>query len=184
MADSREPQVAAGIVSDLRVISGQRGKLALFKLDDKSGAIEASADEGVLTASAGMLRDDEFVVLSGRLQLDHFSGGLRLKVQQVWSLADARARFGKYLHVAAGVQPDVAAIVRSFPPRREETEYGEALLHGLRVRLSVHCTAPQGQATAELLLGDASRFFPSNEALAAWQAQAGQAAVSVIYEHA
>ena len=35
----RQPrtQVLAGIVSDFRVINGQRGKLGLFKIDDKSG---------------------------------------------------------------------------------------------------------------------------------------------------
>ena len=37
LIDSREQQVIAGIVSDLRVINGQRGRLAIFKLDDKSG---------------------------------------------------------------------------------------------------------------------------------------------------
>ncbi len=184
LADSREPQVLAGIISDCRVINGQRGKLALFRIDDKSGAVEATADEGVIAASAQLLRDDEFVVLGGRLQLDHFSGGLRLKVNQVWSLADARARFGKYLHVAAGARPDVASIVRGFPPRREETGHGEALLRGLRVRLAVRCAADGAAATAELQLGDDSRFFPCDEALAAWHAQAGPGSVSVVYGHA
>src|SRR5205085_2198575 len=45
LIDSREPQVLAGIVSDLRVINGQRGRVAIFKLDDKSDAIEAVANE-------------------------------------------------------------------------------------------------------------------------------------------
>ena len=185
LADSREAQLMAGIVSDCRVINGQRGKLALFKLDDKSTALEASADESVIAASNGLLRDDEFVVLSGRLQLDHFSGGLRVKVQQVWSLAAARARFGKYLHVASTARPDVAAIVQRFPPLREETEHGETLTHGLRVRLSVRCAAEGAAATAELQLGEGSRFFPCDEALAAWHAQAGaDGLANVVYEQA
>ena len=45
LVDTREPQLLAGIVNDLRVINGQRGKLALFKLDDKTDMIEAAADE-------------------------------------------------------------------------------------------------------------------------------------------
>ena len=77
MRDSREPQVMAGIISDFRAITGQRGRLGLFKIDDKSGVIEASADEAVLNAHKELLKDDEFVVVSGRLQLDHFSGGLQ-----------------------------------------------------------------------------------------------------------
>ena len=36
LIDSREPQVLAGIVSDLRIINGQRGRVAIFKVDDKS----------------------------------------------------------------------------------------------------------------------------------------------------
>ncbi|MGD9774421.1 DNA polymerase III subunit alpha [Diaphorobacter sp.] len=182
LSDSREPQVMAGIVQDFRVISGQRGKLALFKLDDKSAVIEASADEGVVAASAGAFKDDEFVVVSGRLQLDHFSGGLRVKVQQVWDLAAARARFGRYLQVQVGrSQPDVAGIVRDFPPRREATEHGEVLVHGLRVRMEVQCISPAGAATAEVQLGDAGRFLPTDAALATWAAQAG-CAVNVVYE--
>ena len=186
LADSRETQVLAGIVSDSRVITGQRGKLALFKLDDKSGVIEASADEGVIAACAGALKDDEFVVVSGRLQFDHFSGGLRVKVQQVWDLAGARARFGRYLLVGSqgSAKPDVAGIVCEFPPRREETEHGEVLAHGLRVRMGVRCQADSGAAVAELQLGEASRFFPTDAALAAWGAQAGSGNVSVVYENA
>ena len=86
MRDSREPQSMAGILSEFRTINGQRGRIGIFKIDDKSGVIEASADDKVLEACRDLLKDDEFVVVTGRLQPDHFSGGLRMKVQQVWSL--------------------------------------------------------------------------------------------------
>ncbi|MEP6773719.1 MAG: DNA polymerase III subunit alpha, partial [Polaromonas sp.] len=36
LIDSREPQLLAAILSDLRVINGNRGKLIIFKLDDKT----------------------------------------------------------------------------------------------------------------------------------------------------
>ena len=182
LIDSREPQVLAGIVSDFRVINGQRGKLGLFKIDDKSGMIEASADEALLNTYRNQLKEDEFVVVAGRLQMDHFSGGLRVKVQQVWDLAGARCRFGKYLHIAMGdMQPDVKRLVSEFPPRREETEEGE-ILHGLRVRMGVRCQSDQGGAVAELQLGEGSRFFPTDAALAAWSAQAGSGSATVVYE--
>ena len=56
LIDTREPQLLAGIVSDFRVINGQRGKLALFKLDDKSGVIEARADETLINAHRHLSR--------------------------------------------------------------------------------------------------------------------------------
>ena len=182
LLDSREPQILAGIVSDFRVINGQRGKLGLFRLDDKSGVIEASADEALLNTYRNQLKEDEFVVMMGRLQLDHFSGGLRVKVQQVWDMAGARARFGKYLHVVVGDKsPEEPRLVQEFPPCREESEQG-TVLHGLRVRMGVRCVAEQGAAVAELQLGDASRFYPTDAALAAWSAQVGTGSAVVIYE--
>ncbi len=178
LIDSREPQLLAGIVSDFRVINGQRGKLALFKLDDKSDTIEATADEAVVNASRHLLKDDELIVVMARLQPDRFSGGFRLSVNQVWDLATARCRFGKFLRVAVnGVAPDIQAILRDFPPRREISDQGE-LVRGLAVRLAVR----REQAVAELQLGDEARFFPSDAALASWMAQADQGQAQIVYE--
>ncbi|WP_010105938.1 DNA polymerase III subunit alpha [Verminephrobacter aporrectodeae] len=183
LQDSREPLLLAGIITELRVISGLRGKLGLFRLDDKSGSIEASADEPLLEACRNQLKEDEFVVLAGRLQPDYFSGGLRMKVQQIWDLAGARCRFGKYLQVTAGARrPQVQRLLQEFPARRQDSAEGEELLHGLRVRMQLRCVAQDGAAGAQLQLGDGARCYPSDAALAAWTAQAGGGAVCVVYE--
>jgi len=178
LIDSREPQLLAGIITDFRVINGQRGKLALFKLDDKSGTIEATADENVINAHRNLLKDDELVIVQARLQPDRFSGGFRLSIQNAWDLATARCRFGKFLRVAVnGKAPDVQRLVREFPARREQTEQGE-LVRGLPVRLSVR----REQAVAELQLGEAARFYPSDAALASWMAQADQGIAQIVYD--
>jgi DNA polymerase-3 subunit alpha len=184
LGDSREPQLLAGIVSDLRVINGQRGKLCLFKLDDKSAVLEASVDEATLNAHSDLLKDDEFVVLSGRVQHDHFSGGLRIKAQNVFSLADARCRFARYLQVdAAHKLPDVQRLLREFPAQREVTPEGE-LRRGLRVRLGVRCEADGMAALAEVDLGEQHKFYPSDAALAAWRAEVGTASCQLVWRNA
>ncbi|HEY5582343.1 MAG TPA: DNA polymerase III subunit alpha, partial [Rhodoferax sp.] len=99
LIDIREPQLLAGIINDFRVINGQRGKLALFKLDDKSGVIEARADEALINAHKNLLKDDELVIVMGQLKPDRFSGGMQLTVTQVWDLEQARCRFGKFLRL-------------------------------------------------------------------------------------
>jgi DNA polymerase-3 subunit alpha len=66
LIDSREPQLLAGIVSDLRIINGQRGKLAIFKLDDKSAVMEATADEAMINANRHLLKDDELVIVMAK----------------------------------------------------------------------------------------------------------------------
>ncbi len=178
LIDSREPQLLAGIVSDFRVINGQRGKLALFKLDDKSAVIEATADEAVINAHRNLLKDDELIIVSAKLQPDRFSGGFRLSITQAWDLATARCRFGKFLRVAVnGKAPDIGRLLKEFPPRRETSEQGE-LVRGLSVRLALR----RDGARAELQLGEEARFFPSDAALASWMAQADQGQAAIVYE--
>jgi DNA polymerase-3 subunit alpha len=177
LIDSREPQLLAGIVSDLRVVNGQRGRVAIFKLDDKSEAIEAVADEKLLDAHRDLLRDDELLIMQGKVQPDRFSGGLRLNVQQVWDLAGARCRFGRYLRVKVnGQTPPVAQMVREFPARRVTIEHGE-LVQGLPVRLVLQ----RELASGELDLGDASKFFPTDAALDGWS-RAVHGAAQVVYD--
>ena len=178
LLDSREQQVIAGIVSDYRVINGQRGRLAIFKLDDKSASIEATADEALFNANRNVLKDDELVIVSGRLQPARGGFEARFQVQQVWDLATARCRFGKFLRVAVnGKAPDIARLVKDFPPRTEQSEHGE-LRQGLAVRLSM----ARAGAQVELQLGERARFFPTDAALASWMAQAEAGRAAVVYE--
>ena len=189
LIDTREPQLLAGIVSDFRVINGQRGKLALFKLDDKSGVIDARVDEALMNANKNLLKEDELIIVMGKLQPDRFSGGMQLTVNQIWDLDQARCRFGKFLRVAVnGKAPDVARLVKEFPARREMTEQGE-LVRGLAVRLAVKRLGDRAAddsavlgASAELQLGESARFFPSDAALASWRAQADAGQAQIIYE--
>lgn len=175
--DSREPQLLAGIVGDLRVINGQRGRVAIFKLDDKTEAIEAVANEDVLNAHKDLLKDDELIIVQGKVQPDRFSGGLRLNVQQVWDLTAARCRFGKYLRVEInGSIPPVAEVLRDFPSRRIATEHGD-LTQGLGVRLVLEREAARG----ELDLGDDGKFFPTDAAIARWR-EGSHGRASVVYE--
>jgi DNA polymerase-3 subunit alpha len=178
LMDSREPQLLAGIVSDMRVINGQRGKLAIFKLDDKSAVIEATADEATINTYRNTLKDDELVIVMGKATPDRFSGGLRFSITQVWDLGQARCRFGKYLRVLVnGSAPDIARLLRDHPAKVEPSEQGE-LVRGMGVRLRL---LREG-AKAEIQLGDNAKFFPSDAALASWMAQAHQGQAQIVYE--
>jgi DNA polymerase III subunit alpha len=176
--DSRDPQLLAGIVSDLRVINGQRGKVAIFKLDDKSEPIEAVASEELLNANKDWLKDDELIIVQGKVQPDRFSGGLRLTVQALWDLPTARCRFGKFLRVEVnGQTPPVAEVLRDHPVKRVSTELGD-VSQGLGVRLLLK----RDEAVGELDLGEAAKFFPSDAALETWRQGAHKGKASIVYE--
>ena len=153
-------------------------RVAIFKLDDGSEYIEAVANEELLEANRERLRDDELVIVQGKVQPDRFSGGLRLNVNQLWDLPAARARFGKYLAVAVnGRAPPVADVIRTWPAKRLATDQG-VTQQGLAMRLQLERQAVQ----AELDLGDAARFWPSDEALARWKTLAHEGRAAVVYE--
>jgi DNA polymerase-3 subunit alpha len=178
LVDSREPQLLAGIVSDLRVFNGARGRQAVFRLDDGSEYIEAMASEELYDANRERLREDELVVIQGRVQNDRFSGGLRLQCNALWDLPAARSRFGRYLSVAVnGRVPPVADVIRTWPPRVHESEHGQTR-QGLPIRIHVCRERAEGMID----LGDEARFWPSDEALARWRTLAHEGRAVVVYE--
>jgi DNA polymerase-3 subunit alpha len=177
LADSREPQLLAGIASEPRVVNGQRGRVMILKLDDRSEVIEAVVNEALFEAYRELLREDELLIVQGRVKLDRFSGGLRLEVAQVWDLAGARARFGRYLAVAVnGIPLPLNEVLRQWPARKLHTEQGE-LDQGLGVRLQLR----RADAMADLDLGDQARFWPCDEALARWRSVAHGGQASIVY---
>jgi len=195
---SRETVLLAGIVGDMRVINGQRGKLAIFKLDDKSGVMEATADEALINANKELLADDALIIVQAKVQPDRFSGGFRLVINKIWDLASARCRFGKYLAIkvkqtiqdgtAAGqtqhglhsVSQSMRAIMKDFPPKRELTDQGE-FFKGLGIRFEIEKSSDALAATAQLQLGESARFFPSDAALASWYAAVDSSALKLVY---
>ncbi|ASM78174.1 DNA-directed DNA polymerase [Vitreoscilla filiformis] len=190
LVDARELQIVAGIVGEMRVVNGQRGRVGIFKLDDGSEPIETVVNEEQLDANKERLVEDALVIVQGKVQNDRFSGGLRLNATQVWDLAAARARFGRCWSVMlpAGTLPtatqarqavaSLAQLLHQHPPRVEATELGD-VAQGLTVRLQLH----RAGAVAELELGTQGRFWPSEAALSAWRTWAPEGAtMGVVYE--
>ena len=179
MVDSREPQLLAGIVTDPRVVNGQRGRVVIFKLDDGTESIEAVAPDELFETQRELAAEDQLVIVQGKLQPDRFTGGLRLNVLQVWDLAGARARFGRFMSVVlqGGSAPPVADLLRLWPAKRVSSEHGD-LVQGLAVRFQLQ----RPDVTAELDLGEAARFWPCDEALARWRSLAHAGTATVVYE--
>ena len=181
VTESKEPQLLAGMISDFRIItSTNRGKVGLFKIGDKTASLETSVDEKLLNAYKNILKEDELIIVMARVQVDRYSGGgaLRVSVQQIWDLAQARCRFGKYLRLTVnGSSPDVASLVKEYPPRKELSEHGE-LIRGLGVRMNLL----RGDIQAEIELGNSARFYPSDAAIAGWTHQAYLGQAKIVYD--
>jgi DNA polymerase-3 subunit alpha len=157
--------------------------------------IDARAEEELIAANKHLFKDDELIIVMGKVRDDRFSGGKQLTITQVWDLEQARCRFGKYLRVAVNAAgkavgspgtPDVQKLLHEFPVKREQTEQGE-LVRGLPVRFAVQLGVDQEIAGCkgaefDLHLDDRARFYPSDAALAGWRAQADQGRAVIAYE--
>jgi DNA polymerase-3 subunit alpha len=187
LKDSRDPQIVAGIISDMRIINGTRGRVAIFKIDDKSEVIEAVANQETLDANKDLIKDDELVIVQGKVQTDRFSGGLRLNVQQIFSLATARCRYARFVRVQVkGAQFPIAELLREFPARRIEAPQPDLpdTYQGLPIRVTIERQTPQVSARAELELGESAKLYPSDQAMARFRELMPDGQVALVYGEA
>jgi DNA polymerase III subunit alpha len=155
--DSRDAQVLAGIAASVRIQIGKRGKMAYVVLDDGSAKVEVAIFAETLERVRPWLKEDELLVIAGKVRNDEYSGGLRVSADEVWSLDEARSRFGKgvRLRVPANLPP--SRIAEILTPFRTPV--------GCRVRMEL------ASPTCALDLADAWRVAPKDEMLHALRLQ-------------
>lgn len=160
----RESVLLAGIVNDLRVINGARGRTCIFKLDDGSGSLEFSCSGDQYEGWKAQLQEDALVFVQGTVSHDKFTDGLRGRVGNVFDLAGARSRFARALQIdLPRPTPSQVAALKEWalrhPPQSLETEEGP-VTRGLAIRWPLRLPG----VVAECELGLQS--WPSDEAMA------------------
>ncbi|MDE1953092.1 MAG: DNA polymerase III subunit alpha [Betaproteobacteria bacterium] len=171
LAEAREPQIAAGIVAAVRVVQGQRGRMAIVTLEDRSGMLETVVNERLLDTVRTLLRDDELLVLQGRAQNDRFSGGLRFNVDAVWTLEQTRARLGRRIRLRVNGLADAAPLIEL--ARTQSAGKDDGLPLDIEVERS---------GAAALLRLDRVRLRPGDDVLAELAALALDGRVQVVYD--
>ena len=73
----REPVLLAGVVMSTRTQMTRRGKMAVIQLDDGTTQLEVTVFNELWETERSKIREDELLLVEGRVQRDDFSGGLR-----------------------------------------------------------------------------------------------------------
>ncbi len=149
-----QPVWIAGIVAAQRPQMTRRGKMVFVTLDDGSAAVEVSVFNELFEAQRRLIRDDELLVVLGKVSRDDYSGGQRIVAERLLDLASARLEFGKRLRIRLNGIADGAALRGAIAPfaigERESTpaipvviEYGNreaacAVELGARWRVQPH----------------------------------------------
>jgi len=166
---SRDPRMLCGVITGVRTQLTQRGKILIVSLDDKSGVVEVTIYNELFEQHKNVFREDEFLLVVGKVSEDRFNGGLRITAEKVFDIATARIQYGHKLEMDVACTIAPAKLAEILQPYRHE--------HGLPVSLRV---TPQG-IPCILQLGDAWRVAPSDELKYALELQLGAKDVAVEY---
>jgi DNA polymerase-3 subunit alpha len=88
-----------GIVLSSRSMMGRRGKMVFSEIDDRSGRIEVTLFSEAAEKFGHLLTKDAVVIAEGKVSEDTFNGGLKILVENLKSLQEAREHFASDIRI-------------------------------------------------------------------------------------
>jgi len=151
----KNKQTVAGLVVALRVMKTKRGdNMAFITLDDRTGRIEIAIFSDTYDEHREKLLKDAMLVVEGQISHDDFSGGLKMRADNIVDLNQARMQSVQGISIrmnSATLQP----------------RYADELKGILQPCVGGHCTvAIEYQNTAleaQLTLGERWNVMPNDE---------------------
>ncbi len=116
LSPSRDPRTMAGIIAALRTQMTQRGKMMIATLDDGSGTVDVTVYSELLDQNRALFKEDELLIVQGKVSEDRFTGGLRITAEQVMGIATARATYAKALRLSMNGQADAKKLRELLAP--------------------------------------------------------------------
>ncbi|MCZ6852688.1 MAG: DNA polymerase III subunit alpha, partial [Gammaproteobacteria bacterium] len=176
----KRSQLVAGLVVSARTMRSRRGgSMGFVVMDDRSGRIEASLFPDVYEVARSKIAKDAVLVLEGEVQPDDFTGSLKLRVDKVYTIDEARQRFSIGVEIdfrACAVPGDLATRLRACLESFRVVEGGSPV--------AVLYQAGDGQGTSaqgRILLGPQWNVRPSDDLLERLRSEFGVERVNVSY---
>ncbi|MAT82713.1 MAG: DNA polymerase III subunit alpha [Gammaproteobacteria bacterium] len=172
-------QLVAGLVVSMRVMRSRRGgDLCFVVIDDRSARMEASVFTEAFDNYRSKIAKDAILLFEGEVQPDDYTGEPKLRVEKVFTMDEARARFsrGVLLDLCMdAVTPDLPARLKScLEPHRHD---------GAGCPVAVLYQAGDGEAGARgrITLGPDWHVRPSDDLLARLRSEFGDERVRLTY---
>jgi DNA polymerase-3 subunit alpha len=122
LAPRADRVLVAGVVTQMRVQSGRRGKMAFVTLDDGRGSAEIMVYNETFDSVRHLLRDDQLVIaevkVTQRMTDEGEMQGLRIIAENVFDLAGIRRKFAKGLKIACNGNASAARLAQILEPFR------------------------------------------------------------------
>jgi DNA polymerase III subunit alpha len=125
-----ESILMSGILYEQRVRNGKRGRMCVMTLDDGSARAEVVAYNDVFDKRRHLIRDDQPLIVRGRVSYDDFSGGNRVVADDVISIDEAR-KFARLITLQMNGDADSARLRRLLTPHvaPHETDAAQVRIH-------------------------------------------------------
>lgn len=166
----------AGLVVEVRTRQAKNGKIMAFAtLDDRTDRLEIAAFGEIYEKYRSIFTRDSLLVAEGSLGVDDYLGTLRLTVEKLYNIEQARevnARSIQLVWNATGNRLEDQGFITRLSSALEPFKGGNC-------PLGIAYASPV--AKANLLLGDAWRVHPTDELVARLRALPGGGAVEVKY---
>ncbi len=175
LVPQEQPKLLAGVVMGVRIRMTQRGKMAIVTLDDAVARVDVVVGSELLNQYAHLIKEDQLLVIEGRVSHDDFSGGNRVNARKLYDLASARSAHASMLKISCNGQSDAAKLTSILGPYRKKPAEADKKL--CPVKIEYHNS--QGQAS--LMLGDAWRVELQDELLQNLQAWLSKDNVKILY---
>ena len=158
-----------GVITGVRTQMTQRGKILIVTLDDKSAVVEVTVYSEVFEANKNIFKEDDFLLVVGKVSEDRFNGGLRITAEKVFDIAASRIQYGHRLGMSVECTINPAKLAEVLQPHRNAD--------GLPVAMRIK---PQG-VECTLQLSDEWRVAPSDALQQALELTLGAKEVAVEY---
>lgn len=144
LSPQAQPVLLAGIIHSQRIQMTRRGRMAVILLDDGRARIELTVFNELFEQHRHWLKEDQLLIVEGKVAHDEFSGGLRISAEKLFDLQAARNRYARAMRLTCNGESSGNRLRELLTPYRSGT-------------CPVSIVYSNRGATCEIDLGDAWR---------------------------
>jgi DNA polymerase-3 subunit alpha len=174
LTPKEQPQLLAGIVSGVRIRMTGRGKMAIVGLDDGTTRLEVVVGSELLNQQQAILKDDQLIIIEGRVSNDEFSGGVRVNARKIFDLSTLRNSKASFLKISCNGQADAIKLKALLKPYCKNVSDE---VRGCAVKVEYH----NKTSKVELMLGNDWRVDLHDELIAGLTAWLSRENVKILY---
>ena len=168
LTPQNQPVLLAGLIHSFRTQMTRRGKMAVIMLDDGNARVEMTVFNELFEQHRHWLKEDQLLIVEGKVTHDEFSGGLRVSADKLYDLNAARNRYARGVRLTCNGQSSAQKLKELLAPYRNGPCPVSVVYHNHR-------------ASCEIELGEAWRVNLNDNLLQSLTAWLSADNVKVVY---